>query len=98
MAGKATWPASHTTHESHGTSSVTALALLSLYQTCTFLKTVRVIWEGGCEGATMELAFNLTVSKGIALESDLPYAGVSASQQISVPVSIKIRVPWTGHR
>eukprot|EP00440_Ansanella_granifera_P034657 gb/GFBE01037598.1/.p1 GENE.gb/GFBE01037598.1/~~gb/GFBE01037598.1/.p1 ORF type:complete len:419 (+),score=70.35 gb/GFBE01037598.1/:1-1257(+) len=30
---------------------------------------------GGCEGATMELAFNLTVSTGIALESDLPYQG-----------------------
>jgi len=30
---------------------------------------------GGCEGATMELAFNLTISKGIALESDLPYKG-----------------------
>jgi len=30
---------------------------------------------GGCEGATMELAFNLTVSTGIALESDIPYAG-----------------------
>jgi cathepsin L len=30
---------------------------------------------GGCEGATMELAFNLTAQTGIALESDLPYAG-----------------------
>jgi len=30
---------------------------------------------GGCEGATMELAFNLTVDTGIALESDMPYAG-----------------------
>lgn len=30
---------------------------------------------GGCEGATMELAFNLTEQTGIALESDLPYAG-----------------------
>jgi len=30
---------------------------------------------GGCEGATMELAFNLTVQTGIALESDIPYAG-----------------------
>lgn len=28
---------------------------------------------GGCEGATMELAFNLTVATGMALESDLPY-------------------------
>lgn len=30
---------------------------------------------GGCEGATMELAFNLTVTTGIALETDLPYKG-----------------------
>jgi len=30
---------------------------------------------GGCEGATAELAFNLTVTKGVALESDLPYSG-----------------------
>jgi len=30
---------------------------------------------GGCEGATMELAFNLTAQTGIALESDMPYAG-----------------------
>lgn len=30
---------------------------------------------GGCEGATMELAFNLTAEKGIALESDIPYRG-----------------------
>merc|ERR1712176_1186335 len=30
---------------------------------------------GGCEGATMELAFNLTAQTGIALESTLPYAG-----------------------
>eukprot|EP00405_Crypthecodinium_cohnii_P030340 CAMPEP_0206507710 /NCGR_PEP_ID=MMETSP0324_2-20121206/57730_1 /ASSEMBLY_ACC=CAM_ASM_000836 /TAXON_ID=2866 /ORGANISM="Crypthecodinium cohnii, Strain Seligo" /LENGTH=359 /DNA_ID=CAMNT_0053998097 /DNA_START=61 /DNA_END=1140 /DNA_ORIENTATION=- len=30
---------------------------------------------GGCQGATHELAFNLTVQSGIALESDLPYAG-----------------------
>lgn len=30
---------------------------------------------GGCEGATMELAFNLTVQTGIALESDIPYRG-----------------------
>jgi len=29
---------------------------------------------GGCEGATMELAFNMTVQTGIALEADLPYA------------------------
>merc|ERR1711988_488395 len=30
---------------------------------------------GGCEGATMELAFNLTADTGIALESDIPYRG-----------------------
>jgi cathepsin L len=30
---------------------------------------------GGCEGATMELAFNLTKTTGMALESDLPYKG-----------------------
>jgi len=30
---------------------------------------------GGCEGATMELAFNLTAQTGIALESELPYRG-----------------------
>jgi cathepsin L len=31
---------------------------------------------GGCEGATMELAFNLTAQTGIALEDDLPYTGM----------------------
>jgi cathepsin L len=31
--------------------------------------------SGGCEGATMELAFNLTTTMGMPLESDLPYAG-----------------------
>lgn len=30
---------------------------------------------GGCEGATMELAFNLTTVMGMPLESDLPYKG-----------------------
>merc|ERR1711912_159093 len=30
---------------------------------------------GGCEGATMELAFNLTITDGIASEKDLPYRG-----------------------
>lgn len=34
---------------------------------------------GGCEGATMELAFNLTKETGIALESDLPYKGRDAA-------------------
>merc|ERR1712080_6080 len=28
---------------------------------------------GGCEGATMELAFNMTVQTGIATEASLPY-------------------------
>jgi cathepsin L len=31
---------------------------------------------GGCEGATMELAFNMSAQTGIALEKDLPYRGV----------------------
>lgn len=31
--------------------------------------------QGGCEGATAELAFNYTRDHGIALEEDLPYAG-----------------------
>jgi cathepsin L len=35
--------------------------------------------SGGCEGATMELAFNLTRDQGIALESDLPYKGRDAT-------------------
>lgn len=30
---------------------------------------------GGCEGATMELAFNLTKASGIALEKYMPYEG-----------------------
>jgi len=30
---------------------------------------------GGCEGATMELAFNLTRDMGMPLEADLPYRG-----------------------
>jgi len=30
---------------------------------------------GGCEGATAQTAFNMTITKGIALESDLPYEG-----------------------
>merc|ERR1712176_980817 len=34
---------------------------------------------GGCEGATMELAFELTVANGIALESDLPYTAHDAA-------------------
>jgi len=34
---------------------------------------------GGCEGATMELAFNLTATMGMPLESDLPYRGRDAT-------------------
>merc|ERR1719223_2661636 len=30
---------------------------------------------GGCEGATMELAFDLTTSVGVPTEANLPYAG-----------------------
>jgi len=30
---------------------------------------------GGCEGATEELAFNMSETLGLPLESDLPYAG-----------------------
>merc|ERR1712100_456197 len=31
--------------------------------------------SGGCQGATMDLAFNLPRDSGIALESDMPYSG-----------------------
>lgn len=51
---------------------------------------------GGCEGATMELAFNLTISKGIALESDLPYKGRDSTCQAytaAVKASSYIRLP-----
>jgi cathepsin L len=34
---------------------------------------------GGCQGATMELAFNFTAQTGIALEKDLPYEGQDAT-------------------
>jgi cathepsin L len=46
---------------------------------------------GGCEGATMELAFNLTVQTGIALESELPYK--ARDQECS---SYKAAVKCTG--
>lgn len=53
---------------------------------------------GGCEGATMELAFNLTADTGIALESTIPYtahdetcapyeAAVKASGYVKNPVN-----------
>lgn len=47
---------------------------------------------GGCEGATMELAFNLTAATGIALESDLPYKGRDATC-----TSYKAAVKATGY-
>merc|ERR1712232_716972 len=47
---------------------------------------------GGCEGATMELAFNLTAQTGIALESDLPYKGSDAACP-----SYKAAVKCTGY-
>jgi len=47
---------------------------------------------GGCEGATMELAFNLTAQTGIALESDLPYKGRDAACS-----SYKAAVKVTGY-
>jgi len=43
---------------------------------------------GGCEGATMELAFNLTVTAGIATEKDLPYEGQDESCS-SYPAAVK---------
>jgi len=43
---------------------------------------------GGCEGATMELAFNMTVTRGVPLESDLPYQG-SDETCIDYPAAAK---------
>jgi len=43
---------------------------------------------GGCEGATMELAFNLTATVGVPLEKDLPYQGRDAACA-SYPVAAK---------
>lgn len=48
--------------------------------------------SGGCEGATMELAFNLTASMGMPLESDLPYRGRDAAC-----TSYKAAVKGTGY-
>merc|ERR1712056_36979 len=51
---------------------------------------------GGCEGATMELAFNLTAQTGIALESDLPYAGrdeTCSTYKAAVKVSGYVKNP-----
>lgn len=55
---------------------------------------------GGCEGATMELAFNLTAQMGVPLESDLPYkekdascspykAAVKSTGYVKVPINDK---------
>merc|ERR1712232_283943 len=51
---------------------------------------------GGCEGATMELAFNLTAQTGIALESSLPYAGrdeTCSTYKAAVKVSGYVKNP-----
>lgn len=40
---------------------------------------------GGCQGATMELAFNLTKQTGIALEKDLPYQSQNAKCEKYTP-------------
>merc|ERR1712232_1469090 len=40
---------------------------------------------GGCQGATMELAFNLTAQTGIPLESDLPYRGMNEKCSTTKP-------------
>jgi len=45
--------------------------------------------SGGCQGATMELAFNLTAQTGIALETDLPYAG-STNQCETYKPAVKV--------
>lgn len=52
--------------------------------------------SGGCEGATMELAFNLTRDMGVPLESDLPYKGRDAtcgSYQAAVKATGYYKVP-----
>jgi len=51
---------------------------------------------GGCEGATMELAFNLTAEKGVPLETDLPYRGRDQkcpSYQAAVKVASYVKLP-----
>jgi cathepsin L len=52
--------------------------------------------SGGCEGATMELAFNMTRDLGVPLESDLPYQGRDAScgsYQAAVKVDGYVKLP-----
>merc|ERR1712190_527645 len=51
---------------------------------------------GGCEGATMEMGFNLTAQTGIALESSLPYAGrdeTCSTYKAAVKVSGYVKNP-----
>lgn len=43
---------------------------------------------GGCSGATMELAFDLTVATGVPTEANLPYQGQDASCS-SYPVAVQ---------
>merc|ERR1711862_1032535 len=43
---------------------------------------------GGCEGATMELAFELTTEMGVPKESDLPYRGADATCS-NYPVAVQ---------
>jgi len=45
---------------------------------------------GGCEGATMELAFNLTKATGIALEAGMPYKGRDESCPSSYKAAVKV--------
>lgn len=48
--------------------------------------------QGGCQGATFELAYNLTAETGVALESDMPYLGHDAPCQ-----AYKAAVKGTGY-
>jgi len=51
---------------------------------------------GGCEGATMELAFNMTRDKGVPLETDLPYKGrdeTCSSYKPAVKVTGYVKLP-----
>jgi len=52
--------------------------------------------KGGCQGSTMELAFNFTAHRGIALESDVPYMGKNMPCTLfsaAVKASGYLRVP-----
>mmetsp|Transcript_11130 Transcript_11130/g.25233 ORF Transcript_11130/g.25233 Transcript_11130/m.25233 type:complete len:365 (+) Transcript_11130:82-1176(+) len=51
---------------------------------------------GGCSGATMELAYNLTVDKGVPLESSLPYKardGTCTKYQAVVKADGYVKLP-----